>query len=80
MIWYIVAAGATVGAAVVGLPAWNRYQAVRRDVSNNHRYQAWRGRAGSGPQATLPVPGRVWAALALLAMATGCVVIGLSSS
>lgn len=80
MIWYLVAGLAAVGAALVGLPAWNRYQATRREISNADRYQAWRGRAASGPPATVPVPGQVWAALALLAVAIGCVVIGMSSS
>jgi len=78
--WYVVAGVMAVGAAVVGLPAWNRYQAARREASNTDRYQAWRGRASSEPPAPVPVPGRVWAALALLAVAAGCVVIGLSSS
>ena len=45
-IWLVVAAGAGIGAFLLGSPTWNSFVARRRRDLNTERYLAWRGRAG----------------------------------
>lgn len=46
--WLALAIAASIGAYVVGWPAWIGYRRRDRRDSNTERYLAWRGRAVRG--------------------------------
>ena len=48
-IWLVVAAGAGIGAYLLGWPTWSSFVARRGRDLNTERYLAWRGRAGERP-------------------------------
>ena len=77
LLWLALAIAASVGAYVVGWPAWSGYRSRDRRDSNTERYLAWRGRAVRGqPSAregmTGDERGRVYVggALAIVAVAS----------
>jgi len=84
--WLFVGIGVVAGAVGVflGLPAWRTWQARSAQERNAERYLTWRGRAdrseaGDARRMTSDERRRIGLAAGLLAVAIGCLVIGLST-
>ena len=77
-LWLLGTALATIGAYLVGWPAWQGYQTRDRRDANVDRYLAWRGRADRGAPRSLSegMTGverrRLWIAGALVVAALIC--------